>query len=203
MPATYRQPTPLRQYSNRKQCLKSQNGPRQPPYLRQTRQRTPRPPPHHHTTSISTTMASPHTLNTVTIGGDYVPASGLLIKLRLGKTLDGSLASLTSDSRSIRSTSSSPTHSALVLSVRYILTRHLAMRWNRVWGSPASHHPHLCVIFYFISRYMRPEGPWQRRSRCPRATAVGFLNMTKILSQTDITGHSKTPHFPDLRQEKI
>ena len=68
-------------------------------------------------------MASPHTLNTVTIDGDYVPDSGLLIKLRFGKILDGSLASLTSDSRSIRSTSSSPTHSALVLSAKYILTR--------------------------------------------------------------------------------
>ena len=67
-------------------------------------------------------MASPHTLNTVTIDGDYVPASGTLIKLLLGNILDGSLASLTSDSRSIRSTSSSPTHSALVLGAVYVPT---------------------------------------------------------------------------------
>ena len=28
-----------------------------------------------------------------------------------------------------------------------------------------------------------------------------FLNMTKLLSQTDITGHSRAPRFPDLRQK--
>ena len=30
-----------------------------------------------------------------------------------------------------------------------------------------------CVCnLVFLSRYMRPKGTWQRRSRCPRATAV-------------------------------
>ena len=25
---------------------------------------------------------------------------------------------------------------------------------------------HVCVILYLLSRYMRPEGPWQRLRRC-------------------------------------
>ena len=24
----------------------------------------------------------------------------------------------------------------------------------------------VCVIFYFVSRYLRPKGPWQRSRRC-------------------------------------
>ena len=49
-------------------------------------------------------------------------------------------------------------------------TQCLSCLMRRGVCSFAHHHPSpgraVCVILYFLSRYMRPEGPWQRRSRC-------------------------------------
>ena len=38
----------------------------------------------------------------------------------------------------------------------------------------------LLVILYFITRNMRPEGPWpwQRRSRCPKPASGGYLTIS-------------------------
>ena len=44
-----------------------------------------------------------------------------------------------------------------------------------------------CDIFCLISRYMRPEGPWQRLRRCLSNGSENFY-MTMFLSQTDIVG---------------
>ena len=59
-------------------------------------------------------MASAHTLRTVTIG-EYEFRIGQLVKLQLGHCLEGSLTSIATNAISITSTSSPPTHSALVL----------------------------------------------------------------------------------------
>ena len=80
---------------------------------------TPRLSPHHHSILVSTTMPSSHALDTVIIDGQHVPNLGLVIKLQLGHS---SIASLTSDSRSIRSTSFAPPHPVLVLSAEYVCT---------------------------------------------------------------------------------
>lgn len=84
--------------------------------LRQHVNATPRLSPRYHSILISTTMPSSHT---VTNDGQHAPAPGLVVKLRLGHS---SLASLTSDSRSTRSTSPAPPHSVLVLSAGCVPT---------------------------------------------------------------------------------
>ena len=71
------------------------------------------------------------------------------------------------------------------------------MHIRRLLSSPYTAPPSLClssfahyagssgprgVIFYLMSRHMRPEGPWQRAE----ATTAGFYN-ADLLSPTDIT----------------
>ena len=45
------------------------------------------------------------------------------------------------------------------------------------------------VVLYLISRHMRPEGPWQRRSRCLN-NVVAFTN-NRIPSQIDLLDPSR------------
>ena len=50
----------------------------------------------------------------------------------------------------------------------------------------------------FLSRYMRPEGPWQRRSRC-RSNGGGLFYLPLSLipcARTGLTGHSGPPTPP-------
>ena len=58
----------------------------------------------------------------------------------------------------------------------------LAGRGERNWGAPlglldSAVAFFLLVILYFISRYMRPEGPWpwQRLRRCPWPASGSYL----------------------------
>ena len=94
-------------------------------------------------------MASTHTLRTVVVDGEleHVPTKGQIIKLRLGRGLEGSLASATSTSMSVVSTSSSPLHSVLVLRSRYVLD---------------IQPPHLEITCFAIPSYHRDENPVQR-----------------------------------------
>ena len=47
----------------------------------------------------------------------------------------------------------------------------------------------------FLSRYMRPEGPWQRLRRCPRATAVAVYMYDLFHgTSTGLAGHSRAPN---------
>ena len=54
----------------------------------------------------------------------------------------------------------------------------------------------VCAILYFESRYMRPEGPWQRW--------WAFSNTTIILSQA-VAGHSRAPYLllPDSARQNV
>ena len=52
----------------------------------------------------------------------------------------------------------------------------------------------------FLSRYMRPEGPWQRLRRCPRATAVVvYIYDLFPGTSTGLAGHSRAPSRPKFR----
>ena len=68
--------------------------------------------------------------------------------------------------------------------------------WSEPEGISASG-----VIFYLISRYMRPEGPWQRLRRC-RSNGGGLLHIHFPWPQTDRTGHSCAPNTPKERQKQ-
>ena len=46
---------------------------------------------------------------------------------------------------------------------------------NRRWKSITVGISTGSVILYLLSRYMRPEGPWQRLRHCPRATVVAVF----------------------------
>ena len=75
--------------------------------------------------------------------------------------------------------------------------------------------PFLCVFLYLLTRYMRPEGPWQRVSkykettRCPpgQQRFSNTPHMTEILSPTT-EGHtgvflSTTPSKPPDKRKKV
>ena len=92
-------------------------------------------------------MASPHSLRTVAVDGGYLPPQGQIIKLRLGPGLEGSLASATSPSMSVVSTSSSSPYSALVLRSRYV---------------PHMQSLRLEITCFAIPSYHREENPVQQ-----------------------------------------
>ena len=92
-------------------------------------------------------MASPHSLRTIVVDGRYLPPQGQIIKLRLGRGPEGSLASATSPSLSLVSTAASPLHSVLVLDRRYVLD---------------IQPPHLEIIWFAIYSYHREADPVQR-----------------------------------------
>ena len=46
------------------------------------------------------------------------------------------------------------------------------------------------VVFYLVSRHMRPEGPWQRLRSC-QSDGGGLFTYILFLSQTNITGPSR------------
>ena len=52
----------------------------------------------------------------------------------------------------------------------------------------------VCVIFYFLSRYMRPEGPWQRW--------WAFLSPIVPCARTGLTGHNGPPTPRTERKNK-
>ena len=108
------------------------------------------PQPPHETRrrqSCSATMASPHSLRTVVVDGEYFAPKGQIIKLRLGPGLEGSLDSATSPSMSVVSTAASPPHSALVLRSRFVLHEQ---------------SQRLEITCFAVASYHREEDPIQR-----------------------------------------
>ena len=61
----------------------------------------------------------------------------------------------------------------------------------------------LFVILKLLSRYMRPEGPWQRFCRrLSNSGAVGFSKYPFSPAQTDITGHCRAPNTAKERTKE-
>ena len=44
--------------------------------------------------------------------------------------------------------------------------------------APSSRFLFFVLILLFITRYMRPVGPWQRHSRCPLQVSAGLFKVT-------------------------
>ena len=88
-------------------------------------------------------MASSRSLRIITVDGSYLPSKGEIV---LGRCLEGSLASATSPSTTMRSTSS-PLPSALVLSSRHVIhMQSLALE----------------ITCFAIPSYYRDENPVER-----------------------------------------
>ena len=54
----------------------------------------------------------------------------------------------------------------------------------------------------FLSRYMRPEGPWQRLRRCLMQRRWLFLYTIIPCARTGLTGHSGPPTPPTVKKDK-
>ena len=54
----------------------------------------------------------------------------------------------------------------------------------------------------FLSRYMRPEGPWQRLRRCLEQRRWLFLYTSFPCTRTGLTGHSGSPTPPTIKKNK-
>ena len=112
---------------------------------------------------------SSHTLRTLTIDGTYLPPLGHLIKLPLGRCLEGSLTSATSPNMSIQSTSSTPLHSALVVGCGY---------------SRLVDHQYLDVKCFAVLYFHREENPAERILQHP---------LTHMFLPLPSSVHVKTP----------
>ena len=54
----------------------------------------------------------------------------------------------------------------------------------------------------FLSRYIRPEGPWQRLRRCLKQRRWLFLYTLFPCARTGLTGHSGPPTPPTVKKDK-
>ena len=72
---------------------------------------------------------------------------------------------------------------------------------NRVRGQVAEVLSMVCDLV-FLSRYMRPEGPWQRLRRCLSNGGGCFYIPFFPCARTGLTGHSGPPTPPTVKKDK-
>ena len=83
-------------------------------------------------------------------------------------------------------------------------------RFRKCAFSPVEDTGHIFLLYpkcvcnlVFLSRYMRPEGPWQRLRRCPRATAVAvYIYDLFPGTSTGLASHSQAPSHQYKKRRK-